>query len=150
RLARRLTRRGVPLTRRELLRAGLSATAVSALLSACAGAQPAPSGPAPAGAAAGGSGASPPPASPIAPATGRATTGVSSGPLKLVLVQAGEPSTLDPQFEQSGAIGTALNPMLEHLMEFDRNLAIKNVLAETSQQPTDGVTYRFKLRPNMK
>ncbi|HUY99927.1 MAG TPA: ABC transporter substrate-binding protein [Thermomicrobiaceae bacterium] len=35
-------------------------------------------------------------------------------------------------------------------MEFDRQLAIKNVLAETSQQPTDGLTYRFKLHPNMK
>jgi peptide/nickel transport system substrate-binding protein len=40
--------------------------------------------------------------------------------------------------------------MMEHLMEFDRGLAIKSVLAQTSAQPTDGVTYRFKLRANMK
>jgi ABC-type transport system substrate-binding protein len=75
---------------------------------------------------------------------------VSSGQPRLVLAQSTEPTTLDPQFEQSGIIGTFLNPMLEHLMEFDRNLAIKNVLAADSQQPTDGVTYRFKLRPNAK
>jgi len=73
-----------------------------------------------------------------------------SGPSKLVLAQTAEPSTLDPQFEQSGIIGTYLNPMVEHLMDFNRDLAITNVLADTSQQPTDGVTYRFKLRPNMK
>lgn len=76
-------------------------------------------------------------------------TRIQSGPLTLTLAQPSEPATLDPHFEQSGAIGTALNPMIEHLVEFDRVLAIKNVLAEVSELPTDGVTYRFRLRPGM-
>ena len=83
------------------------------------------------------------PAFAVAPSTG------ASGGRTLTLAQPGEPGTLDPQFEQSGIIGTYLNPMLEHLMEFDRSLAIRNVLAQTSQQPSDGVTYRFKFRPKM-
>lgn len=104
------------------------------------------------------SGASAVPGSPAA-AGGTATTAgivgpiqakVTSGPSRLVLAQTADPSTLDPQFEQSGIIGTYLNPMVEHLMDFNRDLAITNVLADTAQQPADGVTYRFKLRPNMK
>src|SRR5437763_14132318 len=90
RVARQLKRRGVPLTRRELLRAGLSTAAVSALLAACGGATPAPAGPAPAASPGGGSGAPPPATSPVAQATVPATTGVPSGPLKPSLVQGGE------------------------------------------------------------
>lgn len=124
----RLIRPDVELSRRQLMRAGLSASAAAALLATRA-------------------------------QTGLAgpsnlvrlgfNTRVQSGPYTLTLAQPSEPATLDPQFEQSGAIGTALNPMIEHLMEFDRNLEIKNVMAETAEQPTDGVTYRFKLRPGM-
>lgn len=76
-------------------------------------------------------------------------TRIQSGEPRLVLAMGNEPSTLDPQFEQSGIIGTFLNPMIEHLTEFDRNLEIKHVLAESSEAPTDGVTYRFHLRPDI-
>ncbi len=131
-VARRLAIQGPRLTRRQLLQQGLSAAAVTALMGAAGALM------------AGGRGAGP------SPAAAFAASGVSSGPKTLTLAQATEPSTLDPQFEQSGIIGTYLNAMMEHLMEFDRNLAIKNVLAQTSATPKDGVTYRFKLRPNMK
>jgi peptide/nickel transport system substrate-binding protein len=125
RVAALTAHRGTRLTRRRLLRSGLSVAAAGAVL-----------------AAAGTKGQA---ALSLAP-----STGVTSGPRTLTLVQATEPSTLDPQFEQSGIIGTYLNPMLEHLMEFDRRLAITNVLAGSSQQPADGVTYRFKLHPGMR
>jgi len=118
------------LTRRQLLRRGVSSAA--AVLAADA-------------VRAGATGWSNPPGVAFA-----ASTGVSAGQSTLTLAQSSEPGTLDPQFEQSGIIGTYLNPMMEHLMEFDRQLAIKNVLAATSQPPTDGVTYRFKLHPNMR
>ena len=73
-----------------------------------------------------------------------------TGPSRLVLAQPIEPNNLDPQFEHSGTSGTFLNPMLEHLTEFDRKLVIRNVLAESAAMPTDGLTYKFKLRPNVK
>src|ERR671938_682522 len=140
---------GHRLSRRQFLqRSSLLAGGVAATLAGC-------SAPAPAGAPTSAPPSAGQPAVAGPPATGStvtlpASTSVSSGQLQLVLAQAAEPTTLDPQFEQSGTIGTFLNPMLEHLMEFDRNLAIKNVLAASSQQPTDGVTYRFKLQPNVK
>jgi peptide/nickel transport system substrate-binding protein len=125
---RRMPPANVPLTRRLLVRAGVATSAAGALLGG-------PRGSALAG-----------------PGTAvrlPSRTRVQEGPFRLTLAQPNEPATLDPQFEQSGIIGTFLNPMIEHLMEFDRELAIKNVLAETAEQPTDGVTYRFKLRPGM-
>jgi peptide/nickel transport system substrate-binding protein len=134
------------MSRRQILRRGLITGGVLAVLAACT--TPAPvSAPTSKPSTAGG-GAAPPPAGTTV--TLPATTSVSGGQSQLVLAQAAEPTTLDPQFEQSGTIGTFLNPMIEHLMEFDRNLAIKNVLAASAQQPTDGVTYRFKLHPNVK
>ena len=136
------------LSRREFLQRSLLAGGLAATLAAC-------SAPAPGAAPTSAPPSTGQPAGAAPPATGTtvtlpASTSVSSGQLQLVLAQAAEPTTLDPQFEQSGTIGTFLNPMLEHLMEFDRDLAIKNVLAASSQQPTDGVTYRFKLQPNLK
>lgn len=128
RLMDQLARGNVRWTRRQLLRAGLSSTAAAAVLAVQAKR----------------AAAAPWNAVGLSPATR-----IQSGPNTLVLAQPNEPAVLDPQFEQSGIIGTFLNPMIEHLMEFDRELAIKNVLAETAEQPTDGVTYRFKLRPGM-
>lgn len=124
-VTRLMAGRSTRLTRRQLIRGGLSAAAAGVVMAAA--------------------GARPESVFALGP-----STSVTSGPRTLTLVQATEPSTLDPQFEQSGIIGTYLNPMVEHLMEFDRRLAITNVLAATSQQPSDGVTYRFKLHSGMK
>jgi ABC-type transport system substrate-binding protein len=140
------------MTRRQLLRSGAIVSGFAALLAACS-APPVGSAPTSAASASGAAASNAGTAAP--PSTGTsvtlpATTAVSGGQPQLVLAQSTEPTTLDPQFEQSGIIGTFLNPMLEHLMEFDRNLAIKNVLAADAQQPKDGVTYRFKLQPNVK
>jgi peptide/nickel transport system substrate-binding protein len=134
------------MSRRQILRRGLLLGGVLTVLAACSAPAPA-AGPTSASSTAAGGAA---PAASSNTVTLPASTQVSRGPLQLVLAQAAEPTTLDPQFEQSGTIGTFLNPMLEHLMEFDRNLAIKNVLAASAQQPTDGVTFRFKLQPNVK
>jgi peptide/nickel transport system substrate-binding protein len=130
-VTKRLAVQGRRVTRRHLLRDGVSAAAAAALLGAAESLL--------------GAGRR----AETSPGVAFAAAGVS-GAKTLTLAQSSEPSTLDPQFEQSGIIGTYLNAMMEHLMEFDRSLAIKNVLAETSAQPTDGVTYRFKLHPNMK
>ncbi len=140
------------MTRRQLLRSGAIVGGLSVLLAACSAPQvgSAPTS-APSGATAAPSNAGTASAAPTGTSvTLPAGTSVNSGRSQLVLAQSTEPTTLDPQFEQSGIIGTFLNPMLEHLMEFDRNLAIKNVLAADAQQPKDGVTYRFKLQPNVK
>ena len=107
------------LTRRELLRRGFTTAAAAGL----AGAMYEISGP-----------------------VGVSAQTQVGGQSRLVLVQPNEPATLDPQFEQSGILGTYLNPMVEHLTEFDRRLNIRNVLAESAQLPRDGVTYRFRLR----
>ncbi|HEV2284009.1 MAG TPA: ABC transporter substrate-binding protein [bacterium] len=131
-VARQLAARGPRVTRRALLRQGLSGAAAAAILGASGALSP------------GGRSAG------LSPAAALAASSVGAGPKTLTMAQAGEPSTLDPQFEQSGIIGTYLNAMMEHVMEFDRNLSIKNVLAQTSTPPKDGVTYRFRLRSNMK
>lgn len=65
-------------------------------------------------------------------------------------MQGVEPLTLDPNFELSGPIGTALNPMFHHLLEYNRKLELAPEAAETFEIMPDGLTYRFKLRRGIK
>jgi peptide/nickel transport system substrate-binding protein len=45
-----------------------------------------------------------------------------------------------------GAIGTALNPMMHHLLMYNRKMELVPEAAESFEILPDGVTYRFKLR----
>ena len=67
-----------------------------------------------------------------------------------VVTQGVDPETLDPHFGESGVIGNVLNNVLEPLMHYDRQMNIVPVLAESWQVQPDLVTWRFKLRQNVK
>jgi peptide/nickel transport system substrate-binding protein len=67
-----------------------------------------------------------------------------------VVTQGVDPETLDPHFGESGPIGNVLNNALEPLVHYDRQMNIVPVLAESWQVQPDLVTWRFKLRQNVK
>lgn len=67
-----------------------------------------------------------------------------------VVTQGVDPETLDPHYGESGPIGNVLNNVLEPLVHYDRNMNIVPVLAESWQVQPDQVTWRFKLRQNVK
>ena len=95
------------------------------------------------------SGAAPAPAKPTAAPAAKTEAKPQSATragTSISIVQGSEPTTLDPQFEISGAIGTALNPMFHHLLEYDRKLELVPEAAESYEILPDGLTYRFKLR----
>src|ERR1051326_7612690 len=119
-------------SRRGLLRRAATLLAVPAVvgaLEACAPAAPSASSPtaAPGGAKAAPSSAKPP-----------------------IVTQGVDPETLDPHYGESGPIGNVLNNTLEPLMHYDRQMNIVPVLAESWQVQPDQVTWRFKLRQNVK
>ena len=153
-----------PLTRRRFLRLALAGSAgLSSLpfLAACSSPPPASK---PAGGAAPKVEVTPLPAA-TAPVAGKPTAAPTAAPAakteakpqgatrpgtSITVVQGSEPTTLDPHYEISGAIGTALNPMFHHLLEYDRKLELAPEAAETYEIMPDGVTYRFKLRRGIK
>src|SRR5207244_11050561 len=61
-----------------------------------------------------------------------------------------DPTTLDPHYGESAAIGTVLGHTLEPLIDFDRKMNPVGVLAESWKVLDDKVTWRFKLRQNVK
>src|SRR5438093_8504797 len=127
--------------RRFLARAGvvLGAPALIGLLQACAPAAPsAPAAPA----------AQPPTA---APASKAAAPGSGSSSFKTPIVTQGvDPETLDPHFGESGISANVFQNSFETLVHYDRKMNIVPVLAESWQVLDDKVTWRFKLRQNVK
>ena len=89
------------------------------------------------------------PAAPSAGPTGAGKTAPASVAPPIV-TQGVDPETLDPHFGESGPIGNVLNNVLEPLVHYDRNMNIVPVLAESWQVQPDQVTWRFKLRQNVK
>ena len=90
------------------------------------------------------------PAAPVAAPTaaGKAAAPTSAKPP--IVTQGVDPETLDPHFGESGVIGNVLNNVLEPLVHYDRKMNIVPVLAESWQVQPDQVTWRFKLRQNVK
>ena len=123
-------------SRRTFVRRTAACLAVPAILGALeACSAPAPSAPA--------SGAAPTTAPAVASSAG-------SGSKPPVVTQGVDPETLDPHYGESGPIGNVLNNVLEPLMHYDRQMNIVPVLAESWQVQPDNVTWRFKLRQNVK
>jgi peptide/nickel transport system substrate-binding protein len=66
------------------------------------------------------------------------------------LVQGVEPETLDPHFGESGIISNVLGNVMEALIAYDRKMRPVPFLAESYEVLNDKVTWRFKLRQNIK
>jgi peptide/nickel transport system substrate-binding protein len=93
------------------------------------------------------------PAAPSAPPPTAAPGGAKAAPASAkppIVTQGVDPETLDPHFGESGVIGNVLNNVLEPLVHYDRDMNIVPVLAESWQVQPDQVTWRFKLRQNVK
>jgi peptide/nickel transport system substrate-binding protein len=148
------------LSRRAFLHiAGLTGTGVAfGLMAACAPTPPAAPTSAPAAkpteaakpveAAKPAAPAAQPTAAQATPAAARpASQAVGKTP---IVTQGVDPETLDPHYGESGVIGNVLNNVLEPLMQYDRQMNIVPALAESWQVLDDKVTWRFKLRQNVK
>src|SRR5437016_4594087 len=128
-------------SRRAFVRRGaavLAAPVLLGVLEACAPAAPVAS---PATPAAGGV---------AAPATQAPAAKTATNAKAPVVTQGVDPETLDPHFGESGVIGNVLNNVLEPLVHYDRKMNIVPVLAESWQTMPDQITWRFKLRQNVK
>jgi peptide/nickel transport system substrate-binding protein len=129
--------------RRFLVRAAavLGAPALVGLLQACAPAAPsAPAAPA----------AQPTTAAPASKAAAP-VSGSGSNSFKTPIVTQGvDPETLDPHFGESGISANVFQNSFETLVHYDRKMNIVPVLAESWQVLDDKVTWRFKLRQNVK
>jgi peptide/nickel transport system substrate-binding protein len=99
------------------------------------------------------------PAAPTAapqPAAGQPTTAPAGKPapsaaLKTPIVTQGvDPETLDPHFGESGISANIFQNNFETLVHYDRKMNVVPVLAESWQVLDDKVTWRFKLRQNVK
>jgi peptide/nickel transport system substrate-binding protein len=91
------------------------------------------------------------PAGPAAPAPTSAPAAKTASNARAPIVTQGvDPETLDPHYGESGVIGNVLNNVLEPLVHYDRKMNIVPVLAESWQTLPDLVTWRFKLRQNVK
>jgi len=67
-----------------------------------------------------------------------------------VLAISQQPETLDPYNTNTTMTTAVTKTFYEGLFQFDRNLEIKNVLAESYEVSEDGKTYTFKLRAGVK
>jgi peptide/nickel transport system substrate-binding protein len=67
-----------------------------------------------------------------------------------IVTQGVDPETLDPHYGESGVIANVLSNVLEPLVNYDRKMNIVPALAESWQTLPDQVTWRFKLRQNVK
>lgn len=77
------------------------------------------------------------------------TTASSNG--SVVHVQVGpSPETIDPALNSAVDSGNMIIHAFEGLLKFDRNNSIVAGLAEKWEQSSDGLTWTFHLRPNLK
>lgn len=67
-----------------------------------------------------------------------------------IITQGVDPETLDPHFGESGISANIYQNTHETLVHYDRKMNIVPVLAESWQVMDDKVTWRFKLRQNVK
>ncbi len=68
----------------------------------------------------------------------------------LVIAEDLDPPTLDPQFYEGGALRSFLNNSMVKLLSYDGNMVLRPEIAESYQLQPDKLTWRFKLRPNLK
>src|SRR5918911_5443650 len=90
------------------------------------------------------------PAAPVAGPTAASKAAAPTSAKPPIVTQGVDPETLDPHYGESGVIGNVLNNVLEPLMQYDRQMNIVPALAESWQVQDDKVTWRFKLRQNVK
>ena len=67
-----------------------------------------------------------------------------------VLAIGGQPETLDPYNTNTTLTTAVTKTFYEGLFEFDKDLKVKNVLAESYEMSKDGLVYTFKLRQGVK
>lgn len=67
-----------------------------------------------------------------------------------VLAIGGQPETLDPYNTNTTLTMAVTKSFYQGLFEFDKDLKIQNVLAESFTVTKDGLQYTFKLRPGVK
>jgi peptide/nickel transport system substrate-binding protein len=143
------------LTRRSFL-VGLTGTGVAfGLVAACAPTPPAAPTSAPAAPAKPAEAAKPAESKPAAPAA-QATTAPAVKPVSnakpptLVHNSGSDPTTLDPHFGESSVMASVLGQSMEALVGYDKDMNPVPLLAESWQVMDDKVTWRFKLRQNVK
>lgn len=68
----------------------------------------------------------------------------------VVLAIGGQPETLDPYNTPTTLTTAVTKSFYEGLFEFDKDLKVKNVLAESYAVSKDGLVYTFKLRAGVK
>ena len=83
----------------------------------------------------------------VAPASKAAPPSTFKTP---IVTQGVDPETLDPHFGESGISANVFQNSFETLVHYDRKMNIVPVLAESWQVLDDKVTWRFKLRQNVK
>lgn len=64
----------------------------------------------------------------------------------VVIAQGVDPTTLDPQFEESGALANVEDEMFDYLISYDRDMKIVPDLAESYRLLPDRVTWQLKIR----
>ena len=67
-----------------------------------------------------------------------------------VLAIGGQPETLDPYNTNTTLTTAVTKSFYEGLFEFDKDLKVRNVLAESYEVSPDGLVYTFKLREGVK
>ena len=67
-----------------------------------------------------------------------------------VLAISGQPETLDPYNTNTTLTTAVTKSFYEGLFEFDKDLKVKPVLAESYEMSKDGLVYTFKLRSGVK
>jgi peptide/nickel transport system substrate-binding protein len=60
-----------------------------------------------------------------------------------------DPSTLDPQFEESGALANVENELFSQLISYDSEMRISSDAAASFRAMPDHVTWQFKIRPGI-
>jgi len=143
------------LSRRRFLRlAGLTSTGIAfGLAAACAPTPPAAPTSAPAAPA---KPAESKPAEAAKPAAAPATAAPAAKaasnekPPTLLHFSGSDPTTLDPHFGESSVMASVLGQGMEALIGYDKDMNPSPLLAESWQVMDDKLTWRFKLRQNVK
>jgi peptide/nickel transport system substrate-binding protein len=78
------------------------------------------------------------------------STPLFAKPSKITISQGVDPVTLDPQFAESGPLGNILAMMFDRLVDLDRDVQVKLLLAESMTLLDDKKTYRIKIRKGIK
>ena len=68
----------------------------------------------------------------------------------VVIMQGVDPETLDPQFGESGIMGSVLSNVVEALVTYDRQMNLVPFVAESYRVLDDKVTWRITLRQGIK